>query len=258
MVKLKNIDKMYHQDTTHISKSGLDLINRAPAHYYHRYFNGGNNSINSRALVQGTAFHSFALEPELINSEFTVMPKFSGKGSQSKKNEFLQMNSDKLIIKMDEFNMVNGMVNSLMSHPISKYLTGGVAEKPIFWIDPTTGVACKCKPDYLKGSLIIDLKSTEDASEIGIKKSVRKFRYDVQSAFYTDGGNESGLDIKGFLFIFVEKAPPYLVNAIILSNEDINNARIKYIENLETYKVCKNTGNWYGYGDNVSVIDLGW
>src|SRR6185369_4223324 len=29
----------YHKDTSRISKSGLDLINRSPAHYWERYLN---------------------------------------------------------------------------------------------------------------------------------------------------------------------------------------------------------------------------
>ena len=29
----------YHTNTSRISKSGLDLINRAPAHYFERYLN---------------------------------------------------------------------------------------------------------------------------------------------------------------------------------------------------------------------------
>ena len=33
----------YHTNTSRISKSGLDLINRAPAHYYERYLNPAAN-----------------------------------------------------------------------------------------------------------------------------------------------------------------------------------------------------------------------
>lgn len=71
----------------------------------------------------------------------------------------------------------------------------------------------KCKPDIRvpKWGLIIDLKSTSDATPWSFKWSAKKFNYHLQARHYLDVAND--IDGEGkyqnFLFVATEKAPPY-------------------------------------------------
>lgn len=54
-----------------ISKSGLDLIAKSPAHYYHAV-NAANDNEPTAAQALGTAFHTLLLEPEVFKKEYVV------------------------------------------------------------------------------------------------------------------------------------------------------------------------------------------
>lgn len=253
-------NESYHKDTKYVSKSGLDLVNRAPALYYHKYLdpNKPKEEFNEAFLVGG-AFHTFVLEPHLLATEYVVMPDYKGVGSMAKKDEFKRRNATKNIIPHSIYMQIDGMTKSVLSHPIaSKLFTGGIAEQTHVWIDKDTGVMCKCRPDYTKivKKTIVDLKSTDDASENGFKRSAIKFRYDVQSAFYTDGLRANNFDIENFIFVAVEKKPPYLVNVFFADTETMEVGREKYKENLITYAECSFNDEWEGYSEIIKPLGI--
>lgn len=45
---------------------------------------------------------------------------------------------------------------------LSKCFTGGIPELTVVWDDPETGVRCKCRFDYVKRKLAVDLKSASN------------------------------------------------------------------------------------------------
>ena len=53
----------YHKDISSISKSGLDLINKAPIFYKHFRLNG-SESPPTKALIIGQASHMYLLEKD--------------------------------------------------------------------------------------------------------------------------------------------------------------------------------------------------
>lgn len=250
----------YHNDTTAISKSGLDLIERAPILYRRKYFSKlpiKNKTVDPGYFIAGTAFHSFILEPEKLEDEFVVKPIFMGEGSRKREIDFNLSNSNKNIIDLPTFKMVSGMRDSVLANPTIKragLLANGRAELSFFWNDPATGVRCKCRPDYLN-DYIVDLKSTDNASEIAVNRTIKKYNYHKQGAFYLDGVRAAGLKPKGFVFIFVEKTPPYLVNVFLLSSDDADAGREKYNENLKTFSQCNETGVWPGYSAEIKLTN---
>ena len=40
-----------------------------------------------------------------------------------------------------------------------KLLSFGIAEKSYWWDDKTSGLTCKCRPDWLNKETIVDLKN---------------------------------------------------------------------------------------------------
>jgi exodeoxyribonuclease VIII len=108
----------------------------------------------------------------------------------------------------------------------------------------------KCRPDAIIGplNLIIDLKTTDDASPKAFGRSAMKYRYDVQAAFYIDL-YEAHYNCKceGFIFIAVEKTPPFGVGVYVIEDEDIERGRVKYKPDLERWREAKANNKWTGY-----------
>lgn len=253
-------NEQYHANTDRISKSGLDLINKAPALYYERYLNPNKKRTNKRvsALVFGSAFHTYILEPGKIENEIAVQPIFTGTGSQKRKSDWELGNADKTIITQSEYFDLIGMRNAVYAHPIaSKVLFSGIAEMELNWIDKETGVKCKCRMDFFNEKrYIVDLKSAKDASDYGFQKAARVHRYNIQDAFYFDGAESQGLKPKGFIFISVEKTAPYLVNVHAYNEYERGISRDDYRDDLITYRECKKHNIWPGYEPTIKPLTV--
>lgn len=175
--------------------------------------------------------------------------------------EWMENNGQRTVLSEEQWDQLMGMRDAVMRHKAaSTFLTKlpGKAELSVYWNDPVTGVLCRCRPDWWReDDLIIDLKSTEDASPEGFAKSIANWRYDVQHPFYLDGIRQAtGRTPKGFVFIAVEKKPPYAVGVYILDTESVELGRAKYREALRTFAECQRTNTWPGYGDKAQVISL--
>lgn len=177
------------------------------------------------------------------------------------KAEWEKVNEHRTILNPEQWKTIHAMRDALMAHQAANALLTGIpgkAEKSVYWIDATTGVLCRCRPDWWRDdNLIVDLKTTEDASPEGFARSIAKFRYDVQDAFYTDGVQQAtGKRPKAFVFIAVEKKPPYGVGVYVLDSETKDLGRAQYQHDLRVYAECLRTGEWPGYGDKIQIISL--
>lgn len=174
------------------------------------------------------------------------------------------VNGHRRILTPDQWAQIHGMREAVMAHPAANRLltsVPGKAEISFYWNDAKTGEVCRMRPDWLReDDLIVDLKSCEDASLDGFAKSVANWRYDVQDAFYSDGFEAvTGRKPRGFVFIAVEKKPPYAVGVYILDAETKEIGRAQYREDLDKFAECKANDNWPGYGDTIQKLNMpGW
>lgn len=173
--------------------------------------------------------------------------------------EWLANNSQRTVLSADAWERLHGMRDAVMEHPVAGPLfrRKGKAEQSVYWLDKETGLLCRCRPDWWADTIIADLKSTEDASADGFSKTVAKWRYHVQDAFYMDGVEQAtGIKQRAFVFVAVEKKAPFAVAVYQLDGESVALGREEYQRNLRTYAQCLNTGKWPGYSDKVTPIGL--
>jgi exodeoxyribonuclease VIII len=92
---------------------------------------------------------------------------------------------------------------------------------------------------------------------MGFARSVAKFRYHVQSAFYQQGLNECSITgFEKFIFIAVEKSAPFNIGIYELDYEAIEQGVLEIARNLETYRICKETNRWGGYDTQCVKLSL--
>lgn len=175
--------------------------------------------------------------------------------------EWTANNPGRIVLAPEVWDQLHAMAAAVHAHPAAHALLTGVpgeAEKSVYWIDPATGVLCRCRPDWWRDdNVIVDLKTTEDASPEGFAKSMANYRYDVQAAYYLDGVQQAtGKRPKAFVFIAVEKKPPYAVGVYVLDSESREIGRAQYQHDLRVYADCLANDNWPGYGDKIQTISL--
>ncbi len=243
-----------------ISKSGLDLINRSPAHYADRYING-NVPDPTPAMIFGTAFHTAILEPQKFQSGYVVAPNVR-RGTKAW-DAFVNKHPGKQIIKQDDMDQINRMVEAVGNHAFARHLlASGQAERSVFWRDPGTDVLCKSRPDFWRDDgTLVDLKTTTDAGKAAFQRAVANYRYHIQAAFYSDGTQTATGEVGNFrrvefCFVVVEKDPPHGVAVYVASAEMIQTGRRIYQENLALYADCLRQNIWPGYPETVQPIDL--
>jgi PDDEXK-like domain of unknown function (DUF3799) len=243
-----------------INKSGLDYINKSPAHFQHMKLHPEEPT---DAMILGTATHYGVLEPELLYKNFFARPDgIDGrtKEGKSKLEELGKANVGKTMLKADEMAMIEGMMKAVRGHRVaSQLISGGKAEMSAVCQDSEYGVLCKARPDYLtSGDAIIDLKTTDDAGFFAFQRKVKSFRYHVQAAWYLDVVNQSiGREqFKRFILLTVEKDAPHGVVIYEMDDKSIQLGRIEARSNLETYVKCVRENHWPGYPEAMQIMTV--
>lgn len=251
----------YHKKTLGvISKSALDKVARSPAHYL-AWVNGYAGKY-SAALDLGKAFHMALLEPAKFAKLYAIAPDFGDlrfKVNKERRAEWQTANDGKLSLDADDAERIAGMVRSVMEHPTgARLIAEGESEVTLRWTDQATGLPCKSRADrWVKGKrLVVDAKSTDDASPEGFARSVAKYRYHVQDALYRDGFAACGEPIDHFALLAVEKEPPYAVAVYTLDADAVSRGYAASRRDIETLQTCLERNEWIAYSSGVTELSL--
>lgn len=247
----------YHRHGS-VSKSQLDQFAKSPAHYLASLTTPRKET---PAMRIGSLFHGLVLEPERV--QIAVAPQCDKRTKAGKETweAFCLGNQGAEIVTAEEGEMLLGMRASVMDHPAARALLNGpgIAEGSCFWYDEQSGELCRCRPDKYRQDLgiIVDLKTTDDASPAGFARSIWKYAYHRQAALYMDGVSESTGDIiKGFVFVAVEKAAPYAVGVYRLDMQGEEAGRVSYKDLLLDLADCKVNRNFPAYSAKIETISL--
>lgn len=256
----------YHADPA-VGKSGLDRIRKSVAHYLMPPKEG-----SSPALAFGTAVHSEVLEGRL-DLDYKIAPKCGKRKNADKATwqdyyNYLEQTGLKEITEED-YEKVKLINEKVKEHPIAGNLFNdgrGVAEISLFWKEK--GMPCKCRPDWIVPDetpvrnriIIADLKTAESARPENFQQAILRYRYYVQAGWYCRGVMKT-LEPQAveWMFVVVEKNPPFNVSVYIISDENIKKGFEEGMEDLMTLKNYYDTpeaGRWAGYPPVIQEIAL--
>ena len=250
-----------------VSKSHLDLIARSPLHYWARYLDPDRITPEpSPQMRLGTALHTHVLELSRWDQEIAVAPPINRltKAGKEEWAAFMAASADRTVITADDAAQVMAMGRAVLGHPAAAMLLGlpGKAETTHMWKDASTGLECKCRPDWLTddGSIVVDLKTTKDASPRGFKQSIANFSYQKQAAWYLHGIEQAtGRRPDQFIFICVESSAPYACAVYAADVEMIERGHDQAMRDLAKLAVCKAADHWPSYSEQIETISLpGW
>ena len=253
-------NSVYHR-APGISKSGISLILRSPAHYRYAVF---GSKEPSPSILMGSLTHTLVLEPHKLWMEYIVAPEISRRSNAGKDawNDFQQQAEGMQIVTQVQVDEAQKIAAAVKAHPFAgPALTGGKAEQSYFWVDEFSGARAKCRPDYVKevssGVVLLDVKTTEDASPEGFARTCSNFGYHVSAAMSMDGFEAvTGIKPLAYKFVVIERNAPYGIAVYDLEDRAIAKGRELYLDGLCIYADCKAKGVWPGYPTNSTTIDL--
>ena len=239
-----------------ISKSGLWTIHSStPAHY--KFPKPREKKAH---FDVGAAIHAAILEPELFEKEFVRGPA-DRRGNAWKDANAICDAEGKTLLTASDFDSALAVRDAVHADSwINSIVTGGgdgrMVEASGYWIDEETGVLCRCRPDLYRRDLkiILDVKSTIDASPKQFPRSVVNYGYHGQEAFYSDGWRACGEEVDAFVFLAFEKDSPYATAVYELPPSIVEEGRAIIRKTLPVYAECERNNSWPGYEDGVQEL----
>jgi exodeoxyribonuclease VIII len=246
-----------------VSPSQIKVLGRSPLHYFDQFLAEDREKREpTPAMLMGTALHTAVLEPELWDATIAVPPHSFDRRTKAGKElaaEFEREAAGKIVLAPDDADQVRRMADQVRKHPAAGFLLElpGRREASYTWEDPQTGLACKTRPDWHSEDrrIVVDVKTTRDASRVEFAKSVANLDYHVQAAW-----NQDALGAEQFITIAVENVRPFAVAVYPASGAMIAAGQRRIEAAMALLAQCWETGVWPGYGDLVQEpIELpGW
>lgn len=273
-----NIDD-YHNDREYLSASSLKEAVKSSAHL--RYYLDEPEHERKLHLDFGNAFELALMDVMNNVNEFdkycaifkeSEKPNpnqtFSQSDNKKWKESFFTENNGKYIIPetgTDSMSIMEKMLESCWKDAtIQGLLKNTDYQKTIFWTDKETGLKLKTRPDLCKvnKSVIIDLKTTKDASPESFPKDAAKYNYPLQATMQIEGAEQSGLinHVDAYYWIAIEKTAPYNAQIYHFPREDWEWSKLMFKNVLAKVKKAMDSNKWLGYSERSNgshgILDL--
>ncbi len=242
-----------------MSNSSMTHFKRSPRHYL---YEKTHKKEPTDAMIFGSAFHCFVLEPEKFEEQYCTLPGDAPKRPTSAQwnakkpspesvasmawwNEFNAANGTKIILDAEDLEKIKRMNDALLSNEFARELLDAVTEveKPMLWTDEVTGIECKGKIDGFSNSFTLDLKTCLNAHPDSFSIDAFNSAYHRQAAFYMDARGVLKMGKGDFYFIAIEKEAPYGVSPMKCTNDFISHGRFVYSNILEDFRYWKEMGS---------------
>ena len=243
------------------NKSALDHVAKSPAKYL-AWINGELEDESTKALEFGSAFHCALLEPDRFALEYAVMPDFGDRrfaGPKAEHAKWEKKYGKRKQISQADMKTILGMIAGIRRRKFSDNLTrGGQSELTLRWIDEESGLRCKARADYYvkEFAMAVDVKSTIDASDEAFARTSSKYGYARQDAHYRAGFAANGLPLEAFVFLAVEKEPPYEPALYVLDDFSRERGELSIRRDLNRLGECIANKIFPGYSEEIRVLRL--
>jgi hypothetical protein len=244
-----------------VSNSMLSDLARSPAHCWALHHNPDRPERQATASMSaGTLAHALILEPAEVPRRYIVRP--DGLDGRTKDGKaWLAQAGGLEVLTAEQYATAEAQRDAVLAVPeLAALLESGQPEVSCFWIDDATGLQCRMRADWVHTLadgrvILLDLKTTADASPDEFGRSVWRYGYHRQAAHYTAGMQACGRDVAAFVFGTVTNAYPFIAVPYMLADDDLARGQSEVRALLDTYAECKRTNQWPAYGAGVQIIN---
>jgi hypothetical protein len=262
-----------YQASPAVSQTQLKAFRKSPFHFRAMHespvpdiFLGDEDESRNDALFGGTLCHCATLEAEAFDLRYVVGPPVKTRAAKAWKDA-VEANPGRLLITPRQYATAMAQAAALRQlDAVAEILEGGLREVSAFWRDPVTGILCRCRPDCVNSefgtvrdpqTMILDVKTTRDASRHAVQLAIARYGYHHQCEWYRRGyALASGIPVAGFIFAFVESEFPFATSTYEIELEAWEIAERENRAALDGLAQCRRDGIWPGYSAEVENIGL--
>lgn len=248
-----------------VNQSLIKQILRSPAHA-ELYLKHGIKT--TPAMEFGTAVHATVLNPDNFDNEVAVKPENINRRTKAGKEEYAQWseeNANKAHIDTEQAAACISIAHKIsLNETATSLLLGAKCEQSYLWRDKDTSTTCKARVDIVNEDkkVIADLKTTVDASPEGFARTVVKFGYHIQAAFYLRGVSGYSKAVKAydkgweFSIIAVESGRPHGVACYKLDKRAIEEGDYLIDKALKKWLEATVLNQYNSYPDVMTELSL--
>lgn len=249
-VSYMQADPAYRKEPSH-AQSHVKYILRSPAHYLAARQRKFSPTISMQI---GSALHCLVLEgEEQFNQDFILKPEGLSLTTKEGKEWKTRAGRKTVLSKTDQYaswDAVQGMATSLSLfdwfNPEQKDYRK-FNEVSLYWSQDN--VECKCRLDRLilneNSAIVLDLKTTDsiEPSEF-LRKVIGSMNYLFQAAWYVEGTEAVFKVPTSFVFIGIERNPPYAAGVFEISSEMLAEGLRQTRKARQVLARCLKTNQW--------------
>jgi exodeoxyribonuclease VIII len=240
-----------------LNYSGAKQILRSPAHYQN-WLKAERKE--TPALIIGRLVHTAILMPTEFNTKVHELPECDRRTKEGKAiyEQFVaSVGKDDDVITAEQMVTITSIANA----GNAALATLGLQGEPYTKVEssitkPYRDTVIKGRPDLVTidkdgKTVVVDFKTTMDASPRSFARDIFNYEYHIQNAFYNELNNSSR-----FIFIAIEKEPPFNYAIYELDAESVNEGKRRMDIACDLYRDCQKFGAWPGYDKSVQSLSL--
>jgi hypothetical protein len=210
-------------------------ITKSWRHAYNAYVLGMQPS-PTPAMRRGTLVHLLTLEPHKFSSNYVVAPEINRRTRAGREewDRFVQQAGQRQIIKQDDYDEAVAIAANVCHHTFyAQVSTDATLDREATVAGDMYGVPCRGRIDMLTSTAVIDLKTCADASPEQFRRSIYRYGYHGQMAFYRDLAG-----VEDAFIIAVETSGTHEVAIYRMSEKLLSEGQEMYMSALEEFKGC--------------------
>lgn len=243
------------------------LVESTPMHLMAKRA-AGNGSARDSDDVMRAAVRCAVLEPDEFPYRYALMPEGIDRRSKVGRELFAETEAEgKTPMKPADYELVTGAAQALLANKAIRYIlgVGGKVRHSFYWRDAETGVVCKYRPNFLvepcqvfPNGLILDFKPCDSARPEAFREFASRAKYHMQAAFAPPGFQQifGTAEAPAMLFAAYETKAPFANKVYPASAAQIELGGYKVRDALALYAECERTGQWPGYSEELTPLDL--
>jgi hypothetical protein len=245
-----------------VSQSSLQWLAHSPAYFKWRK---ENPEPPTDAMKLGSAVHMAVLEPERFEQRYAVLPEGDGRTKEVREARARAIldNPGKDFLKADDFELCYQISSAVHAHSqASQLIENGQHEQKMLWVDHETGLVCRGIVDSIVSAspmdIIVDVKTTRSALPREFERAAFSGMYYLQAAMYVTGYEEITGSEPRFMWIAVEKEPPFEVVVYEADSLLLEYGKREMRTLLELYKRCLETNHFpaIGWNEGLSTYEV--
>lgn len=249
---IQNMANEAYHSTAAVSNTVLSSVARSPAHCFALHVaEDRRKQASTPAFFAGTLAHCAILEPGALLDRYILKPEALDMRTKDGKAWKAALPAGIDMIDSEQYDTALAQRDAVRAVPeFAELLASGVAEVSAFWQDDETGLQCKCRPDWVHTLsdgrvILVDVKTTVDCSPTQFSRSVWRYGYHRQAAWYSAGyARAAAVEVAGFVFAAVTSAYPFIAAAHTLDDDYMRIGEDECRRLLDEYADCKLTGRW--------------